>query len=430
MKTKQLLLSFMVMAALLSACRKEPSSQGEAKALTVAEFLAEPESDRQVYELVGTIHEIFNSSYGLFNLKDETGMVYVDGLTASDPGYGGANDRSFASLSLKLGDLIRVRGYRSSFEGEVQLRSAWLVKNLSTGETPGGNTPGGNTPDTPSSVAAGSGTLADPYNPLGAVAAVKNLTWTSNDNFEKTKKVYVKGKISRISNNGTFVGGGAFGNASFYISADGKQADEFQVFRTLYFGGEKYTSGTDIKVGDEVVIYGVLMNYKGNTPMTVQNESHLYSLNGVTSSGGGTPSDASKVSFETTDSSGSWSARTDGTYGAGFVMEREDLRVGYYRHTGSTAMVAPNANHVRIYKNGVLCIESLTGQRMKKIVIGCAPNVGTTSYCSDMSGLEGGANARADASALTVTWNGSAPRVVLQSSNGQVRMEKLTVEFE
>jgi len=311
---------------------------------------------------------------------------------------------------------------------------AWFVKKVSGdtpgGDTPGGNTPGGNTPDTPSSVAAGSGTLADPYNPLGAVAAVKNLTWTSNDNFEKTKKVYVKGKISRISNNGTFVGGGTFGNASFYISADGKQADEFQVFRTLYFGGEKYTSGTDIKVGDEVVIYGVLMNYKGNTPMTVQNESHLYSLNGVTSSGGGTPSNASKVSFETTDSSGTWSARTDGTYGAGFVMEREDLRVGYYRHTGSMAMVAPNANHVRIYLNGVLCIESLTGQRMKKIVIGCAPNVGTTSYCSDMPGLEGGANARADASALTVTWNGSAPRVVLQSSNRQVRMEKLTVEFE
>ena len=32
------------------------------------------------------------------------------------------------------------------------------------------------------------------------------------------------------------------------------ESGEFYVFRTLYFGGEKYTSGTDIKVGDEVIV--------------------------------------------------------------------------------------------------------------------------------------------------------------------------------
>jgi hypothetical protein len=47
-----------------------------------------------------------------------------------------------------------------------------------------------------------------------------------------------------------------------------------------------------------------------------------------------------------------------------------------------------------------------------------------------MTGLEGGASATADKSAKTVTWTGSAAKVVLHANNGQVRMEKITVEFE
>ena len=42
----------------------------------------------------------------------------------------------------------------------------------------------------------------------------------------------------------------------------------------------------------------------------------------------------------------------------------------------------------------------------------------------------GGAGATADKSAFTVTWSGSANKVVLHANNGQIRMEKITVEFE
>ncbi len=80
------------------------------------------------------------------------------------------------------------------------------------GNTEGGGGGGGSTGE-----AKGSGTLNDPYNPLGAANAVKNLTWTSNDNYETTGDVYVKGKISRIADKGTFTEGGTYGNASFYI---------------------------------------------------------------------------------------------------------------------------------------------------------------------------------------------------------------------
>jgi hypothetical protein len=244
----------------------------------------------------------------------------------------------------------------------------------------------------------------------------------------------VKGKISRIANNGTYVGGGTYGNASYWISADGTENEEFQIYRSLYFNGEKYTEGTDIKVGDEVIVYGALMNYKGNTPETVANENWLYSLNGKTDGGSGgggggdTPSGTS-VSFSTNSDAQVWAADSDGTYGSGFSATVQGVKVAYFKHTSSSNPIAPNANHVRVYKNSALSISSAEGKKIKKIVIGCAPNAGTTSYCFDMAGLEGGANAACDKDALTITWSGSASKVVLHANKAGCLCEREYIPF-
>ena len=131
--------------------------------------------------------------------------------------------------------------------------------------------------------AGAKGTLANPYTPAEAAAAVAGLTWTSNTEYETTDDVYVAGKICKIGNNGTYTEGGAYGNATFFLSADGTGDGDLQVYRALYLGNKKFEAGqTDIKVGDDVIIYGKLMNYKGNTPETVANKAYLYSLNGKT----------------------------------------------------------------------------------------------------------------------------------------------------
>ena len=131
MKTKHLLLSFLAVAALVSACRKdkEPGEEGQdqVQAVTVTEFLAAPESDTQVYELVGTIEGNINTTYGFFDLKDETGSVYVYGLTATPLGYGTKNDHSYSSLGLNPGDRIRIRGYRGSYGDKIEMMYAWFV---------------------------------------------------------------------------------------------------------------------------------------------------------------------------------------------------------------------------------------------------------------------------------------------------------------
>ena len=191
------------------------------------------------------------------------------------------NKKYTSGTDIAVGDEVIVCGKIVNFKGntpETVAGKAFLYSL--NGETQGGG--GGNT-GTPQ----GTGTLADPYNAAAANAAVANLTWTSNTEYQTTDAVYVKGKISKIASNGTYGQSGDFGNASFYISDDGATGGaEFYCYHVLYLGNQKYTSGTDIKVGDEVIVYGKLMNYRGNTPETASG-AYLYSLNGVTEGGGG-----------------------------------------------------------------------------------------------------------------------------------------------
>ena len=131
--------------------------------------------------------------------------------------------------------------------------------------------------------AGAKGSLANPYTPAEAAAAVAGLTWTSNTEYESTDDVYVAGKICKINSGGTYTEGGTYGNATFFLSADGTGDGDLQVYRALYLGNKKFEAGqTDIKVGDEVIIHGKLMNYRGNTPETVSGKAYLYSLNGKT----------------------------------------------------------------------------------------------------------------------------------------------------
>ena len=134
---------------------------------------------------------------------------------------------------------------------------------------------------------SGTGTQEDPFNVAAAIQAVENLTWTSNSDYEKVGPYYVKGKISRIDQKDgedlTYTQSGSYSNATFYICDEGFESTEFYGYRVAYVGKKTYTSDKpDIKVGDEVVIYGELMNYRGSTPETVQGSSYLYSLNGTT----------------------------------------------------------------------------------------------------------------------------------------------------
>ena len=246
------------------------SGSGETKdpvVATVAEFLAAAESSTQPYKLTGTIGGTINTTYGNFDLTDDTGTVYVYGLTATNLGYGTKNDQSYASLGLAAGDKITLIGFRGSFNGKDEVVYAYFVEKVSGGGSGSGN----DDPGTP----AGDGTLASPYNPKAAsdvAAALESGAKTDGD-------VYVAGKISSIQ----YTFDVEHGTATFYISEGGTTSGtQFYCYSVYYLGNRAWEDGdTQVVVGDEVIICGKLKNYNG-TPETASREAYIYSLNGQT----------------------------------------------------------------------------------------------------------------------------------------------------
>ena len=91
---------------------------------TVAEFLAAAEDDT-IYTLKGTITAVSNTTYGNFDLTDETGTVLIYGLCSPE----GA-EKYWAASGAKVGDDIVVKTVRTSYNNAPQGKNAIFVELL------------------------------------------------------------------------------------------------------------------------------------------------------------------------------------------------------------------------------------------------------------------------------------------------------------
>ena len=168
-------------------------------------------------------------------------------------------------------------GNIETYFGKTGLKSVVWAKlgDKEFGAKPGTETGGGTeTTGTPK----GTGTKDDPFNSVAANAEANKLA----ANAVSEQGYYIKGKVVSVKE----AFSAQYGNASFYISDDGQAGGQFLVFRSLYLGNQKWTEGQpNIQAGDEVVVYGKLTNYMGNTPETAQNTTYLVSVNGKTEGG-------------------------------------------------------------------------------------------------------------------------------------------------
>ena len=119
---------------------------------------------------------------------------------------------------------------------------------------------------------AHAGTAEDPFSVADAMAATEALGEgkTSDDYY------YTKGVISEIVEVSA-----DYGNATYFISDDGTTATQFKVFRGKYLGNINFSSTDQIKVGDEVVVYGKLTYYKpkeGASEIEIAQGNYLSSL--------------------------------------------------------------------------------------------------------------------------------------------------------
>ena len=146
--------------------------------------------------------------------------------------------------------------------------------NLPGSESDSGNTPAATIEP------AGEGTLASPYNVAAIVAKIKEM----EAGVESTEEYYIKGKVTNVKTDEATIK--QYGNHTFEMIDEGNSSVVFTAFQVYGPGKKKFTAVDDIKVGDEVVVCGKVVNFKGNTPETVgKGAAYVVSINSSSEGG-------------------------------------------------------------------------------------------------------------------------------------------------
>lgn len=298
-------------------------------------------------------------------------------------GYAGPNRTKFSGEdALKPGDEVVICGKVDNYQGTKEFLVGNYIVSLN-GQ--GGTT----TPDTPAGEAKGTGTEADPFNSVAA----NNLATSLGSGEVSDKEYYIKGKIQEIKDQFA----AQFGNATFYI-ADDENSQKFLIFRTYYFGGEKWKEGDgQLKIGDEVVVCAKLINYMGNTPETNQG-GKLISVNGKTSIEGGSETPDTPSTTEGISVNGLTVTLTNSGATAGKSLKVEDLSTlkldanptEFTLSDGTIFKLDSNGNktnpaynekakELRIYANNIMTI---TGSKnIAKIILTCTHDNNKNTDC-------------------------------------------------
>ncbi len=159
-----------------------------------------------------------------------------------------------SGITINSNCTLKAIAYKDGYEGSEVLTVTYIVN---------------------ASDASGDGSLSNPFNATAATnkAGELGVGETSSQNY------YVKGRISSIK----YAYNSQYGTAIFYISDDGTTENQFYVYGSFYLENKPWVDGNpQIQVGDNVIVYGKMANYKGILEMA-DKQNYVYSHNGNTS---------------------------------------------------------------------------------------------------------------------------------------------------
>ena len=172
-----------------------------------------------------------------------------------------ANTDFTSTDQIKVGDVVVVYGNLKMYNGNPEMDMNNYIYSLN-GKTTEGVSEKGMGVDNPFTVAE-------------VIAYTKAL----GVDVKSSVDVYVKGKISSVKH----FYSQEYGTCNYNISDDGTETNQFTVYGSYYFGNKPWTEGGyQIAVGDEVIVCGKVIDYKGTTPEFANKENWLVSINGKT----------------------------------------------------------------------------------------------------------------------------------------------------
>ncbi len=251
MKIQKLFLSILAAASLFAGC-KEPEPEPTIPSLTVGQT-------ELSFEQGGGTGNITVTSNRPWTISTDADWL------AFNPSSGNAADAPVTVTVTALANSSTDRTASFKIKTDFDFRTVEVSQKGAKGEDPN---------VTPS----GSGTASDPYNVAAALEKAKSLqAFNTNDELTSSNSanVYTAGKVVSVEIDPSF------GNATYYISADGTSTVQLEVYRGKYLEGVSFTTKDQLKAGDDVVVFGTIVNFKGDTPEYTTG-SKLISVNGET----------------------------------------------------------------------------------------------------------------------------------------------------
>lgn len=89
---------------------------------TCAEIIAGP--DGKNYRVKGTCVSIANTLYGNWDLKDETGQIYIYGTLNAD-----GEEKKFSELNIEVGDILEVEGPKTTYGTTIELVNVMVLSH-------------------------------------------------------------------------------------------------------------------------------------------------------------------------------------------------------------------------------------------------------------------------------------------------------------
>jgi tellurite resistance-related uncharacterized protein len=252
MKLQNLLLTIFAVGALLVGCKKE-EEEPALPSLTVGQT-------ELSFEQGGGSGSITVTSNRPWTISTDADWL------AFSPSSGTAQDAPVTVSVTALANNSTDRTSSFKVKTDFDFRTVTVSQKGSKGEDPN---------VTPS----GKGTASDPYNVAASLEKAKSLqAYNNGDDLSSSNsaEIYTTGKVVSVDIDPSY------GNATYYISADGTSTVQLMVYRGRYYGGDPFTGKDQLKVGDEVVVNGTIVNFKGDTPEFTTG-SKIVSINGETS---------------------------------------------------------------------------------------------------------------------------------------------------
>ena len=219
------------------------------------------------------------------------------------------------------------------------------------------------------------------------------------------------------------------GGAHTSINMEDAAGNKFVVFSSKYasYGTETVAQGAgtikgiaSINNGNMQIIFAQAGDYAGLTGARFDSTTPEPEPDPTPD-----PTPGNPVASITSDlnSSLTWADETDATHGVGKYTMIEGVKVAYYIGGNTSDLRTPDADHIRVYQNGVFSITPVSGQKVTSVTM----TTTAAKYAIDVN-VNGAEAAKGDG-ADKITWTGSVEKFVATPS-AQIRIKNIVVTFE